>query len=105
MLTEVMAAALAAKLLASAQGALPRSIEPPARPQATVIYDPVTCVAVNKREVRSPFHVFACADVVFSGDVTGAVLTKQGNVRCHFDGFYDGACISIAGCGVFGTYC
>jgi len=107
-----MAAALVAKLLAVAPAQVPLQFSAatpqttqPAEPQATFITDMVSCVAVDKREAHSPYHVVACVDVVFSGDVTGMVLNKIGRVMCSFDGAYDGACVTIAGCGVYRTYC
>ena len=98
MLTEATMAALAAKLLT----ALPR-IEP----QATaIISNPVSCVVLTKQDVGSKrYHAFACVDTVFSGDVTGGVLTKSGAVVCDIDGLYDGQCVTLVGCGLSRTAC
>jgi hypothetical protein len=98
MVTEAMLTLLAAKVLAAQ--AVPR-------PQQTnIISVPVSCVALNKRDIRSKrFHAFVCVDALLSGDVTGAVLRKNGDVVCDIDGVFDGDCVTLVGCGLSGTSC
>jgi len=69
----------------------------------------IACAAFSNRETRAlgyaGGHAFACGEA-YRGEVLGAILSRQGFVRCSIHGEYVGAtCFSVSICGVAKLVC
>jgi hypothetical protein len=67
----------------------------------------VGLLAFDKNEFKGTTIRGKHAAVAVSGlgDIVGVVLNKRGTALCEFEGYYDGECVVLVGCGTDGAAC